>query len=243
MRVDPRFHVSRAAFVALLERSERLWEAPLGRDVLRYEPGGRVQVSLIYDGHTTAYLARAQARKTVDEKDAAIVDARADLDRLDSELVRRAAELATRKAALRERIDYWNARGGAPAKLFAELTAETSAVRRLIGSYNRDVARARHVETSLNALVRGRNALVLRMGDADMELGAAQVGGIEMKILALTGDADKDVTVAAHEFGHILGLEHVPGAANVMNPYLVRALATASSADLAALSHACVSER
>ena len=47
--VDPRHHLTRAAFVALLQRSERIWEAPLGRDLLRYAPGGTTKVSLAFD--------------------------------------------------------------------------------------------------------------------------------------------------------------------------------------------------
>ncbi len=51
----------------------------------------------------------------------------------------------------------------------------------------------------------------------------------------------KDEVLVAHEFGHILGLEHIPGASNIMNPVLLRALTHASHADLTALQTACAS--
>lgn len=62
VRVDPGFRVTRAAFVALLQRSERIWETPFGGDLLRYEPGGAVEVSLVYDQRQVHETAVAAAR-------------------------------------------------------------------------------------------------------------------------------------------------------------------------------------
>jgi hypothetical protein len=47
------------------------------------------------------------------------------------------------------------------------------------------------------------------------------------------------LTTALHELGHILGIRHVPGVGNIMNPILVKVLDRASAADLAALLRAC----
>lgn len=242
VRVDPRFHVSRAAVIALLERAERLWEVPMKRNLLQYEPGGEVHVSLVYDSRTIAYRARARAAKTIGAKDALIARERASLQKTERNLDQRALAIESRKAVLSKRIAYWNARGGPPKSLYEILRSDQDSVAKVIESYNQDLAGERRAEGSFNSLVAARNALVARTAGWTIELGQAQRGGDEMELFALTGNRAQDATLAAHEFGHILGLAHIPGAHNIMNPYLAGALTQASPADLAALTKECSSD-
>ena len=107
VRVDPSHHMSRSAFVALLERSERLWETPAHENLFRYQSGGRVQVSLIYDDLQRLY-------DKVTAVDAAIARMRPALKSQQRTIVAEKAQYKTRHAQLAARIDYWNHRGGAP---------------------------------------------------------------------------------------------------------------------------------
>jgi hypothetical protein len=238
--IDPRFHVSKAAFIAQLERAERLCEVPARRELLQYRPGGDVKVSLVYDGRTVAYLKRARIDKAIAADDARISRLETSIDRTNHGLARRLADLNARETALNRRVTYWNERGGAPAKLYDELGVERESISRLVTSYRDDVGQERQVQSSFNALVDARNILARRGSvKAAIELGRATLGGTEMQIFAQTGNAAKDATLAAHEFGHILGLGHIVGPGNIMNPYLVKALSRASASDLAALARVC----
>jgi hypothetical protein len=239
VRVDPRFHISRSAFIALLERAERLWEVPTGRNLLQYEPGGEVHVSLVYDSRTAAYVAQQQSAKTIGSQDALLKQRRAALKAMQSDLDKRALELKTQKATLNKKVDYWNARGGAPANVIGEIRTEEDAINKLAAAFNLELVHEKNAEASFNALVSARNALAAHTAKGSVELGRARRGGTDMELFALSGDAAKDATLAAHEFGHILGLAHIPGADNIMNPYLVHALTRASAADLEALRRVC----
>lgn len=231
VRLDPAHHVSRAAFVALLRRSERVWEVPAGRDLLRYQPGGSVHVSLIFDERQVLASRIAAA-------DASIGRMRADLAKRKADVRARSTRLAARKARLAQRIDYWNARGGAPHDIFLQLEAEQKAVNAQVDADNAVVRSYNAAVSAFNAAVAARNALVRRRGTGEHTLGKAQLGGTEVSIFVLSGTA-RDEELVAHEFGHILGARHVAGVGNVMNPVLVRLLDRASAADLAALSRAC----
>ena len=88
-----------------------------------------------------------------------------------------------------------------------------------------------------NTAVSTRNGLT-RARNSKRELGRAQLGGTKVTIAVLHGNAEDEVVIA-HEFGHILGIDHIPGPDNIMNPIFVKPLRHASPADLHALSTAC----
>jgi Matrixin len=230
VRIDPGHRISRAAFVALLERSERLWETPAGKDLFRYQRGGHVHVSLIYDNR------QVDADKVAAEE-ALITRMRSSVEQQHSTIRAQEAQLNARRTRLNTRIDYWNAQGGAPPNMYVALKAEGAAIQSLTSGVNAQVGRENLAVAQLNRLLRARNLLA---NTADNEGGEAQLGGTEVSIFVLTRTA-KDEVLIAHEFGHILGLEHVPGADNIMNPVLVKALTHASPADLQALTTSCAS--
>ena len=230
VRVDPGHHMSRSAFVALLERSERLWETPAHKNLLRYQPGGRVQVSLIYDDLQRLY-------DKVTAVDAAIARMRPALERQQRTIVAEEAQYKTRHAQLAARIDYWNRRGGAPKALYTKLQTEQTALHQLAATLEAELRRANASIAQFNAAVSTRNRLVSAR-NSKRELGSAQLGGTKVSIAVLHGNAEDEVVIA-HEFGHIFGIDHIRGPENIMNPVFVKPLRHASPADLHALATAC----
>ena len=230
VRVDPGHHMSQSAFVALLERSERLWETPAHKNLFRYRPGGRVQVSLIYDDLQRLY-------DKVTSVDAAIARMRPALKSQQRTIVAEEAQYKTRHAKLAARIDYWNRRSGAPHTLYTRLQTERTALHQLAATIEAAVRRANASIAQFNAAVATRNRLVSAR-NSKRELGSALLGGTKVSIAVLHGNAEDEVLVA-HEFGHILGIDHILGRDNIMNPVFVKPLRHASPADLQALWTAC----
>lgn len=229
--MDPRHTITRAGFVALLRRSEPIWEAASGKDLFRFEPGGKVRVHLIFDGRQVLENRIQAADRALEAMKAALAEQKA-------AIAANAAKLKPRKNALAKRIAHWNAKGGAPRDIFAELEAETAAVNKLVAASNAEVRRYNAAVARQNAAVKARNALARSRGTDEKQLGKAQLGGTKVEIYVLSGAA-KDENLIAHEFGHILGIKHVPGRDNLMNPVLAKPLTRASAADLAALAAVC----
>ena len=142
VRVDPGHHMSRSAFVALLERSGRLWETPAHKNLLRYQPGGRVQVSLIYDDLQRLY-------DKVTAVDAAIARMRPALERQQRTIVAEEAQYTTRRAQLPARIDYWNRRGGAPKALYTKLETKQTALHQFAATLEAELRRAERIDRSV----------------------------------------------------------------------------------------------
>jgi hypothetical protein len=63
------------------------------RNLLQYEQGGRVHVSLVYDSRTVAYLARRRTSTSIAGKDAVIARGRANLEQMQRDLDRKARDL------------------------------------------------------------------------------------------------------------------------------------------------------
>ena len=229
--VDPRHHISRETFIALLVRSERLWEVPSGLDLLRYRAGGAIRVKLIYDDRQVKYDEVAAAKAALERVKSANAAEKA---------ARRpaAAEIARRRARYDQRVAYWNDRGGAPKQVVAELQQARAALNELVRTFNERTAAYNRSVGQFNRQVVGYNALVRSRTAIDGELGKAELGGTAVEIAVLSGGARDDVLIA-HEFGHILGIRHIVGVGNIMNPTLARVLTGASPADLAALRSAC----
>jgi hypothetical protein len=229
--IDPRHHISRQAFVALLRRSERLWEAPSGLDLVRYVPGGTVKVELVYDDRQVKHDEVAAAAASVGRARSALATQKAALKPA-------AAEIARRRARFQQRVAYWNGRGGAPKDVHSALEQERAALNALVDTFNARTTAFNRSIAQLNLQVVAYNALIHSRTTTDEVLGKAALGGTAVEIAVLSGSGRDDVLIA-HEFGHIFGIRHLPGAANIMNPQVVGVLTGASPADLAALRVAC----
>ena len=212
-------------------RSERLWEAPSGLDLLRYRAGGTIRVKLIYDDRQVKYDEVAAAKAAVERLKSANAAEKAALRPA-------AAEIASHRARYGQRVAYWNDRGGAPKQVVAELQQARAALNELVRTFNERTAAYNRSIGQFNRQVVAYNELIRSRTTTDGELGKAELGGTAVEIAVLSGGASDEVLIA-HEFGHILGIRHIVGAGNIMNPRLVRAVNGASQADLAALRSAC----
>ena len=235
-RIDPRFGLSGAEAAGAVRAAAFLWESALGRVLLFRESEEGIPIRFEYDERQEETRVRQARIAEVDAEARALEESADDLElvrsRLESRRSIHQARLTAyrdRLATLEEMVEFWNARGGAPAEEVERLRQLEAEVDQLRASAN---AAADEVNRLVDALNRETEAHNLRVDEANRRRAAIRdaypievvqsgeylestrgIGPLtlsrdaEIRIYQFE-DRDHLTLVVAHELGHALGLGH-----------------------------------
>lgn len=235
--VDPRFGLPDDELAAYLREAEAVWEGAAGRDLLRYAPrGGDLTVNLVYDRRQEALDKLKAIGVQADRSLAAYKSLKEHYDGLSAGLDARKAlleaSLANYKAgeaAYNATVAEYNRRGSATRAEIQRLEDGREALAREFSGIKAGEQAVNDDISLLNALATTLNQLIV-----DLELDAEQyrsegaaLGSYEEGVYRVSGgfrqiDIYKHtgrtqfVRLAAHEFGHALGVDHVEDPAALM---------------------------
>lgn len=255
---DQDFGISREYFLQKIVESERVWEEAIGRELFRYNPEASFALNLVYDNRQaeTESRRRAEFGLTAIEEAFEAVDARfeafkREFERLSAQYENEVKNYEKAKADYERQVDFWNSRGGAPSKEYADLERERDSLNQTAQSLNTKAQELNRLSQELNELLAERN----RSAEAynkmaksynqkyghGVEFNQAEYTGKEINIYQFTTGGDL-VLALAHEFGHALGLDHVSAPGSLM--YYVSEEGQASTlklseADLSELNRVC----
>lgn len=257
-KFDSRFGIKRSEFIEALGEAEKIWEKEAKRELFVYDPAATFKVNLTYDERQerTAEYSKIMSElessenqfKTIEDEYASTV---ARYDALQAEYSKGVTALDRELASYNREVDYWNARGGAPEKKFNELKAEQARLDR----ETRELEEARNELNALsrriniladrgNRLANNYNATVStynqRFGTSS-EFDQGDYRGDEINLYQFRELSDL-IMVAAHEFGHAIGIDHTEDPKSVMYYFmgeqdLNNLVLTAE--DVAAMKSAC----
>ena len=234
--IDPRFGLSEADAAGAVRAAAFLWESALGRVLLFRESDEGIPIRFEYDERQEETRVRQTRIAEVDAEARALEESADDLElvrsRLESRRSIHQARLTAyrdRLATLEEMVEFWNARGGAPAEEVERLRQLEAEVDQLRASAN---ATAVEVNRLVDALNRETEAHNLRVDEANRRRAAIRdaypiqvvqsgeylestrgIGPLtlsrdaEIRIYQFE-DRDHLTLVVAHELGHALGLGH-----------------------------------
>ncbi len=258
---DERFNLPKADFLKYLEGAEKKWEdAQGGKDLFVYQEEGGMKVNLVYDTRQEATTKLQNMNVDLDKGKESYDQLQAKYNGILSSYKKEKATFESRVATFESRnneynktVASWNARGGAPEKVYKELEIEGTWLMNEANTLNNIQQNLNSKVSEINAFSRTLNdfAKELNLGVAKFnEISVEQLGEFEEGIYHTGPDGTwidiyqfenktKLERVVAHEFGHALGLDHVDDKDAIMYVLNSSTNKNLTEADIAELTKIC----
>jgi hypothetical protein len=250
---DPRFGISRAEFEDAIEDAAAVWNEEGRRLLLASSSEPIVSVNLAYDERQQALelggVISAEQQNYEDLREG-IETLKARYTALQVAYETSRAAFEAEAASYEQAVETWNARGGAPPAVYAQLALRKAALEERQADLNRQGVLIESVGRDINLRVDSLNALVRRLNanaetfnetlGHDFDQGNYVSDEEGRRITIFTFEDKEELTrVLAHEFGHALGIGHVEDPDSIMYSYSIGQTLTLSEEDKAALKEAC----
>lgn len=256
--IDDRFRISREELLGVAKKAEAGWEDSFEGDLFMYDPNAALKINLLYDSRQ----ATTDREKTITNS-LNTVSATRDGIKKQYEAAyaayTKAQEVYTAHVASYERdVDSLNAdikdvndKGGASPNQYKELQARQKDVQARRDALEQERLNLNALASKVNTLAKTEGEIVKTYNETvatfneefgdDREFGQGEYTGTAINIYEFTNEKDL-LIVLEHEFGHVLGLGHLPNPASVMY-YLAQEknirLDGPTADDLAALKSQC----
>ena len=222
---DPRFGESRANFLTAVASAAKLWDNAAGRELFTYVKGGALKINLIYDSRQAA----TNLGKKISAEQTAYDAQKRTLDALRAQYENDTQQYETQVA-------YWNARGGAPASVYATLESMRQKLNNEADTINTDTAALNAMAAQTNAKVGTYNTAAgtdFNEGEYIRDSSGSRINVYQFE------NQDKLVRVLAHELGHALGLAHNTDPNAIMYAYNQGTAEKLTAADVNELKTLC----
>lgn len=233
--IDNRFNVSKAEFLTDTRTATAIWNEAAGKDLFVYDPQGEIAVSLIYDERQSLNSQINQLDNQLQQQDKSLKPEIASYDQ-------QSAAFERQLTALNQEIESWNEKGGAPPEEYERLKNEQAKMQQQAAALETQADELNQSADSFNNQVKTLNQTVDNFQDVltvkpEEGLYISDKNGKRIQVYFNTSKQEL-VHTLAHEFGHALGLDHIPNKQAIMYAQ-TNDVTGLSFEDLAAMRQAC----
>ncbi len=253
--VDAGFGMSQEQFKEKISTAVAIWNAALGKKLFEYDPNGSLTINLSYDSRQQTTQQDQVLQSTIDQNSQLADSTKQQYTALANQYDQQksAYEEAVSKFNLDQgqynsSVNYWNAKGGAPASQYTALQNQRKALIAEENQINTSGASLNTLVSEINSFIDKYNILVDHIkSNANIINSSAgtefEEGVYDPNTSSITiYEYDNEVVlirVIAHELGHALGLAHDSDPASIMYRLNQGTNETLSAEDLAELKTVC----
>lgn len=215
---DERFGINKEFFITYLQTAEIPWEEESGKQLFRYTPGADFKVNLIWSEEQERLYKGNSLEENLDSVQESIDSLQGRYESAVTRYERATTEYETQLADYEREVTYWNNNGGAPEKEYSALQKQVTALDAKAAEIKRLLTTVNKLADDSNARVQNYNSGVAEYNNlfnAGSEFDAGNTDGTEINVYTYNGNQELQ-TLLIHEFGHVLGIDHVDDEKSVM---------------------------
>jgi len=259
--VDARFGIEKDELKVVLGEAAKMWSEALQKDLLVYDESASFTVNLIYDERQRLARSEEEWRLSLDEKEKTGKQIMSEVEVKKADYLEKKAIVENQYknyekdlSTFNEKVDEFNAIGGAPPEIFAELQVEKERLEKNLVDLTREENNLVNLVAEINDLGKKGNEIIdsynLGVEEYNQRFGNLEnftQGDFRRERINIYkfDDNEELKRVVVHEFGHALGVGHVDDSGAIMY-YLTTdkiKINTLAEADILTLKDICVDDQ
>tara|TARA_B100001765_G_C19482786_1_gene329709 strand:- start:149 stop:967 length:819 start_codon:yes stop_codon:yes gene_type:complete len=240
---DDRFRITESEALGRIQSAEERWEDAAGQDLFSYVPGAEFKINFIFGEEQEKRYQADEISDSLDSTKDEISSTQQQYEQARADFQRKKSSYDSLLAQYNRDVEYWNSQGGAPENEFNKLEAQKKTLESRLAALETARKKVNRLAEASNNTINDYNSTVETFNslyDSSYEFDAGNTDGTEINIYSYDSLGELE-TLLVHEFGHVLGIDHLDNPESVMH-YLLNednSLGNLHSDDIEALSLSC----
>lgn len=235
-QVDPRFGLDEKSLIELSQQATDIWLLGTQQQYFLYDPNAKLSINLIYDQRQSESFIRQQHIQQIEQHQIKALQLQQNLNLVNQQLAQQYQSLQLAQQQYDQQLAHYNQRvqqynqnpnlynANHVAQLKSEklqIQQKLSELKQSINHYNQSVQNSNQRVSEFRSLQQQSLSLVEQFNQKFQPrlFDKGEFNGKTINIYEFQSKADLKMTLA-HEFGHVLGLDHHDDPQALMYPVL-----------------------
>jgi len=216
---DEGFNVTRDQFLTTIEQAELPWEEISGNNIFRYTPGAKFKVNLIFSEQQQKINEGDKLLEKINRSEGTIDNIDQRYDNALKKYNKASVDYNYALSLYEKNVNYWNTKGGAPEAEYKKIQNQQKKLDSQFNTLQGLQKQVNRIVDEKNGSIEKHNTTVNyynNLFDEGHEFDAGDTDQTEINIYSYNSRAELH-TILVHEFGHVLGIDHLEDPYAVMH--------------------------